>query len=68
MRIKIAKDGVWISQAVKQNDGYIFCKWGGVCDLSYPESKLRRGRVQGDAGDISPTLTGNINICVVTKK
>ena len=37
-------------------------KSGGVCDVSYPTSKLRRGRVQG-GGDISPTLTcesGNI--------
>ena len=31
-------------------------KSGGVCDVSYPESKLRRGRVQGGR-DISPTLT-----------
>lgn len=31
-------------------------KSGGVCDVSYPESKLKRGRVQG-GGDISPTLT-----------
>lgn len=29
---------------------------GGVCDLTYPTSQLRRGRVQGN-GQISPTLT-----------
>ena len=29
------------------NDGYIAMCNGGVCDLSYPTSKLRRGRVQG---------------------
>ena len=28
----------------------------GFCDVSYPTSKLRRGRVQG-GGDVSPTLT-----------
>lgn len=43
-----------IKQATKK--GYIEMKSGGVCDVSYPESKLRRGRVQG-GGDISPTLT-----------
>ena len=28
-------------------DGWIAMCNGGVCDLSYPTSKLRRGRVQG---------------------
>lgn len=45
---------LWIKQATK--DGYIKMKSGGVCDVSYPTSKLRRGRVQG-GGDVSPTLT-----------
>ena len=45
---------LWIKQATK--DGWIKMKSGGVCDVSYPTSKLRRGRVQG-GGDISPTLT-----------
>lgn len=45
---------VQIKQATK--DGYIECKLGGVADLSYPESKTRRGRVQ-DNGDTCPTLT-----------
>ena len=31
-------------------------KSGGVCDVSYPTSKLRRGRVQ-EGGNCSPTLT-----------
>ena len=34
---------VAIKQATKQ--GYIECELGGVADLSYPSSKLRRGRV-----------------------
>ena len=43
-----------IKQATKQ--GYIECEIGGVADLSYPESKTRRGRVQ-NGGMICPTLT-----------
>lgn len=45
---------VRIKQATKK--GYIECKMGGVADLSYPESKTRRGRVQ-EKGEISPTIT-----------
>lgn len=43
-----------IPQATKQ--GYIECEVGGVADLSYPNSKTRRGRVQ-ENGTISPTIT-----------
>lgn len=43
-----------IKQATKQ--GYIECEIGGVADLSYPESKTRRERVQR-GGQICPTLT-----------
>ena len=39
-------------------DGYIAMCNGGVCDLSYPNSKLRRGRVQG-GGMICPTIASN---------
>ena len=54
---------VRVKQATKQ--GYILCKLGGVADLSYPSSKLRRGRVQG-GGDICPTLmAGNPGIYVI---
>lgn len=45
---------VKIKQATKK--GFIECKVGGVADLSYPDSKTRRGRVQNE-GNISPTLT-----------
>ena len=44
---------VLIPQATKT--GYIPMELGGVCDLSYPTSKLRRGRVQ-EGGTVSPTL------------
>lgn len=44
---------VKIRQATKQ--GWIECKVGGVANFSFPDSKLRRGRVI-DMGDTSPTL------------
>lgn len=36
--------------------GYIEVKPYGAFDWSYPESLTRRGRVQGDHGDIAPTI------------
>lgn len=39
-------------------DGYSKLKIGGVCDLSYPTSKTRRGRVQ-ENGEVTPALTCN---------
>ena len=42
-----------VRNATKQ--GYIEVKKGGVLNLAYPESELRRGRVIDD-GDTSPTL------------
>ena len=47
---------VLIPQATKK--GYIEMNLGGVCDLTYPNSKTRRGRVQED-GSICPTLTAS---------
>ena len=38
---------------------------GGVADLTYPGSKTRRGRVQGDGGDIAPTLTTSCSLYVI---
>ena len=49
---------VAIPQATKQ--GYIECEMGGVVDLSYPNSKTRRGRVQM-GGSVSPTITAESN-------
>lgn len=37
-------------------DGQQTMELGGVCDLSYPSSKTRRGCVQ-DGGSVTPTLT-----------
>lgn len=52
-----------IPQAPKQ--GYIECEIGGVADLSYPNSKTRRGRVQ-ENGTISPTITATeTGICKI---
>ena len=51
----VQKDNyVLIPEATK--DGYVPMEIGGVCDLSYPTSKTRRGRVQ-EGGTIAPTLT-----------
>jgi DNA (cytosine-5)-methyltransferase 1 len=51
----VQKDNViLIPEATKE--GYIPMEIGGVCDLSYPTSKTRRGRVQ-DGGTVAPTLT-----------
>ena len=53
---------------VKENTarGYSdFTLGGGICDLSYPNSTTRRGRIQR-GGLVSPTLTtGNTGICAV---
>src|SRR5574344_2131058 len=54
---------VLIPQATKQ--GYIECNVPGVADLSFPDSKTRRGRVQ-ENGEVCPTLTaGNQDICYI---
>lgn len=57
---------VAIKQATKQ--GYIECEIGGVADLSYPDSKTRRGRVQ-DNGNTCPTITATeTGICRIEPK
>lgn len=55
-----------IRQATKQ--GFIECVvGGGAVDLSYPNSKTRRGRVQ-EGGTICPTITAqNTGICLIEK-
>lgn len=54
---------VAIKQATKQ--GYIECEVGGVADLSYPDSKTRRGRVQ-DNGNTCLTVTATeTGICKI---
>ena len=45
-----------IPQATK--NGEIRMELGGVFDMSYPNSKTRRGRVQ-DGGTVTPTITRN---------
>ena len=54
---------VVIKQATKQ--GYIECNIPGVADLSFPDSKTRRGGVQ-ENGEICPTLTaGTQDLCYI---
>lgn len=53
--LKTNKEGqVLIPQATKK--GYIELNISGICDLTFPNSKTRRGRVQ-EGGRICPTLT-----------
>lgn len=62
----IENNKVAIRQATKQ--GYIECEVGGVADLSYPDSKTRRGRVQ-DNGNTCPTITATeTGICRIEPK
>jgi DNA (cytosine-5)-methyltransferase 1 len=59
----VENNKVAIKQATKQ--GYIECEVGGVADLSYPDSKTRRGRVQ-DNGNTCPTVTATeTGICKI---
>lgn len=54
---------VAIKQATKK--GYIECNVPGIEDLSFPDSKTRRGRVQ-ENGEIVPTLmAGQQDICYI---
>lgn len=43
-----------VRQATKK--GYVEVEQYGVFDWAYPDSKYRRGRVQGKGGAISPTI------------
>ena len=62
----LVMETVRIKQATSQ--GYIECEVGGVADLSFPESKTRRGRVQ-ENGQVSPTLmAGEQDICRIEKE
>ena len=63
-RLKITTQSkALIPQATKK--GYIEMDLPGICDLSYPNSKTRRGRVQ-EGGKVSPTLTAaSQDICYI---
>lgn len=66
MNCVVENNKVAIKQATKQ--GYIECEVGGVADLSYPDSKTRRGRVQ-DNGNTCPTITATeTGICRIEPK
>ena len=51
-----ANNCIKIKQATKK--GYIECPVGGCFDSSYPNSTLRRGRVQ-EGGNVTPTITAS---------
>ena len=55
----VQKDNmVLIKQAAKE--GFIECEYGGIADLSFPQSRTRRGRVQ-DGVNICPAITVESN-------
>lgn len=56
-----------IKQATKQGYIPINLDGGGIADLSYPTSELRRGRVQG-GGKVAPTLTTTGGLCKIFRK
>lgn len=57
---------IGVKQATSK--GYIECPIPGCADFAYPESKLRRGRVQFSWGrPISPTITCGSNVCKIIK-
>jgi DNA (cytosine-5)-methyltransferase 1 len=63
--IDVENQGINVCQATKT--GFIFCPVGGIFDSSYPKSKLRRGRVQGN-GHVCPTITTSPdNLWIVEK-
>ena len=57
------QDSLLVRQATKK--GYKEVRKGGLFDSSFPRSKTRRGRVQGDGGDICPTLTASASDCIL---
>lgn len=50
--INIDKPYVMVRQATKR--GWIECELPGVADLSYPKSKLRRGRTEDRGVSLRP--------------
>lgn len=51
-----------VRQATEQ--GYIECLPGGVADLAYPTSQLRRARVKDDGRVASVLMAGETSQCV----
>lgn len=62
----VVEERIGVRQATKA--GYIEMNAGGLCDLSYPDSENRRGRVIDD-GETCPTLTtGGNDVCRVESR
>ena len=63
---KLLRGGGQIVLRIRQatERGYIECDAGGVCDLAYPQSELRRARVK-ERGKVCGTLmSDNQQFCV----
>ena len=59
----VIENKVLIPQATKQ--GYIECNIPGLADLSFPDSKTRRGRVQENGEICLALMSGTQNICSI---
>lgn len=55
-KLKIRREGEQVVIPTNTKEGEMKMEIGGVCDLSYPNSVTRRGRIQ-EKGNVAPTLT-----------
>ncbi len=64
--LQIATRGGQIVLKVRQatEQGYIECVSGGVFDMAYPTSQLRRARVKDDGHVASALMAGETSQCV----
>lgn len=64
--LSIASRGGQIVLQVRQatEQGYIECVPGGVFDMAYPTSQLRRARVKEDGRVASALMAGETSQCV----
>ena len=54
-----------MKDTISMQTRFIEVNKGGLFDPTFPKSKTRRGRVQGNGGDISPTLTASASDCIL---
>ncbi len=55
---------LWLLVRQATEKGYIECCSGGVLDIAYPNSELRRARVKDDGKTASALMAGEPSQCV----
>lgn len=55
---------LWLLVRQATEKGYIECCSGGVFDIAYPNSELRRARVKDDGKTASALMAGEPSQCV----